>query len=182
MLVLFDLNGTLLDPGDRRDVLMAAVRLAWVHTMAGEFRPLAELLAAAGGGEPPEEMPPFPDVPPGLASLRREGHALAVLTNSARATAEQHLAGAGLREAFDTVIGADEIGAYKPDRRTYAHALDRLGAAPDRTWFVAAHDWDMVGAAAAGLRTAYLDRGGPAPVSVAPDRTITALPQLRDLE
>ena len=177
-LVLFDLNGTLLDPGPRKDLIQAAVRLAMIHQLGGEFRPLAELIEAAGG-EVPESMPPFPDVAGALDRLAGEGHRLAVLTNSARETGDGHLQRAGLRERFERVIGVDEVEAYKPDRRAYAYALDQLGAQPRDAWLVAAHDWDIIGAHAAGLRTAFVDRGGPAPATVAPDATVASLEELR---
>jgi 2-haloalkanoic acid dehalogenase type II len=176
-LVLFDLNGTLLDPGSAKAVLQAAVRLAMVHTLAGEFRPLAELLEAAGG-ETPQAMPAFADVPGGLDRLSAEGHRLAVLTNSAREVAEGHLEGAGLRARFERVVGVDAIGAYKPDRRTYAYALEQLDSRPEDAWLVAAHDWDVIGAHAAGLRTVFVDRGDPAPATVTPDRVVTGLAEL----
>ncbi len=80
-LILFDLNGTLLDPGAEKDKLQAAVRLAMIHTLADDFRPFAELLEAAGGTVP-TEMPPFSDVPEGLDRLERAGHRRAVLTNA----------------------------------------------------------------------------------------------------
>ena len=177
-LVLFDLNGTLLDPGPLGPALQQAVRLAMAHTLAGDVRPFAELVEAAGG-EVPEAMPPFPDVAPGLDRLRAEGHRLAVVTQSARATGEQHLSGAGLLDRFERVVGADEAGAAKPDLRVYAYALQALGGqAGEGTWLVAAHDWDVVGAHGAGLRTAFLDRGGPPPVSVRADRIVPALTEL----
>lgn len=63
--ITFDLNGTLLDPGEQADVLQDGVRLAMAHTLADDFRPFAELLEAAGG-EVPESMPPFGAVVAGL--------------------------------------------------------------------------------------------------------------------
>jgi 2-haloacid dehalogenase len=175
--VLLDLNGTLLDPGPAGPDIRAAVRLAIVHGMAGEYRPLGELIEAVGG-EVPAAMPPFPDVTPGLERLRAAGHAPVVLTNSARATAEAHLEGAGIRGRLDAVIGTDELGVHKPGRGAYLGALARLGADPADAWMVAAHDWDVVGAHLAGLRTAYLDRGGPRPVSIRVDREAGALDEL----
>ena len=176
-LVLLDLNGTLLDPGRSQEAVTAAVRRAMIHTLAGAFRPLADLLSAVGGTLP-EAMPPYPDVPPGLERLGAAGHRLAVLTNSARETAEAQLAKAGIRDAFEQVIGADQIGAHKPDPRTYAFALDRLGAVPDDAWLVAAHDWDVIGARVAGLRAAFVDRGGPRPVTVDVQATVARLDEL----
>lgn len=176
-LVLFDLNGTLLDPGNRADALHSAIRLAMAHTLAADFRPFAELLEASGSSVP-EEMDPFPDVASGLDRLRDAGHRLAVVTNSARRTGEQHVERAGLGDAFERVVGVDEVGAYKPDGRVYAYALEQLGAAAGDSWFVAAHDWDIVGAANAGLRTAFVARGGPEPVTVRADRTVAAISEL----
>ncbi len=176
-LVLFDLNGTLLDPGAHSGGIQAGVRLAMVHTLAGEFRPLAELVEAAGG-EVPDVMAPFPDVQAGLDRLAAAGHRLAVLTNSARATGERHLTTANLRSRFEVVIGADDASTYKPDRRAYAYALERLGADAAESWLVAAHDWDIIGAHASGLRTAFVDRGGPRPATVSPDVSVTSLDDL----
>jgi len=177
-LVLFDLNGTLLDPGDAREHLQGAIRLAMAHTLAGDFRPFAELLEAAGG-RVPESMEPFEDVPEGLDRLSAAGHRLAVVTNSARETGTEHLRRAGLLDRFERVVGVDEVGAFKPDRRVYAYALEQLGSESHATWFVAAHDWDIVGASGAGLRTAFVDRGGPPPVTVSPDQVIDAVTDLR---
>jgi len=176
-LVLFDLNGTLLDPGKQLPVLQRAVQLAMAHTLAGDFRPFGELLEAAGG-ETPDEMPAYDDAAPALARLDEAGHRLAVLTNSERATAERHLARARLDSAFERVIGTDEIGAYKPERGVYLRTLELLDADAGDTWLVAAHEWDLVGAHSAGLRTAFVDRGLPAPSTITPDRSLTTLTEL----
>ena len=176
-LVLFDLNGTLLDPGKQLPVLQRAVQLAMAHTLAGDFRPFGELLEAAGG-EVPAEMPAYDDGAPALRQLEKAGHRLAVLTNSERATAERHLTGAGLDTFFERVIGTDEIGAYKPERGVYLRALELLGADASDAWLVAAHDWDLVGAHSAGLRTAFVDRGLPAPSTITPDRSLATLTEL----
>ena len=173
-LVLFDLNGTLLDPGPAKDKLPSAVRLAMAHTLAGDFRPFTELLDAVGAALP-TAMPAFPDVAEGLAGLERQGHRLVVLTNSARETGEQQVRSAGLGDFFARVIGVDEVGAYKPDRRAYAYAMSEMGAEARDTWLVAAHDWDLIGAHGSGLRTAFVDRGGPRPVTIQPDRDVGSL-------
>jgi HAD superfamily hydrolase (TIGR01509 family) len=176
-LLFFDLNGTLLDPGAGSEAIQKAVRLAMIHTMAGEFRPLAELVHAVGG-EVPDEMDPFPDVPGGLIRLRDAGHRLAVLTNSAAETATAHLERAGLLACFERVVSVEEVQAYKPDRRVYEHALRELDAPAGEAWLVAAHDWDVIGAHHAGLRTVFVERGGPQPLTVEPDLTVPSLDEL----
>jgi 2-haloacid dehalogenase len=176
-LVAFDLNGTLLDPGEHSGQLQRAVRLAMAHTLADDIRPFDELMVAAGGASP-EAMPCFADVPGALRRLASDHHRLAVVTNSARATAERQLQHAGLLDAFERVIGTDEVGAFKPSRLVYAHALTQLGVLAEEAWFVAAHDWDLVGAHAAGLHTVFVDRGGPPPVTITVDRTVADLSEL----
>ena len=168
-LITFDLNGTLLDPGDQSDLLQDAVRLAMAHTLAGDFRPFSELLEAAGG-RVPDEQPPFPDVEPGLERLAAAGHRLAVITNSARETGEQHLERAGLLPHFERVAGVDEARAYKPDRRAY----DLVPG----DWHVAAHWWDVLGAACAGRKTVYVARQGPLPPTARADLVVDRIDEI----
>ena len=54
------------------------------------------------------------------------------------------------------MLSAPESGVYKPDARAYRYGLSRAGV--DEAWFVAGHWWDVAGAAAAGLRTAWVSR------------------------
>ena len=42
--LLFDLNGTLLDPGERADELKQAVTLAMADTLSGGYRPFGAFL------------------------------------------------------------------------------------------------------------------------------------------
>jgi 2-haloacid dehalogenase len=75
--------------------------------------------------------------------------------------AESKLEATGIRAFFDFVAGTDEVEAFKPDPRVYALGLERAGS--DDVWMVAAHAWDLMGAARAGMRTAYLARLQPWP-------------------
>lgn len=157
--VLFDLNGTLLDPAAiGPDVLDRAILSAMTLNHVGEYRPFPELLEAAGGalGAP---MPAYPEAPAALDLLAAAGFALAVLTNSPTATAEAGLTAAGLRERFAHVIGTDQVGVYKPDARVYRHGLAVVGAAPADATMLAAHWWDLRGARAVGMGVAWVGRG-----------------------
>jgi 2-haloacid dehalogenase len=183
MWVLFDLNGTLVDPSvlaeplgvgagfvdaafDEANAAAMVVTLGGVET---EFKALLEsalrrrLAAAAESADGvPEalerlaEMPAYPDAADALARLADAGCELGVLTQSSVAAAETVLAATGLRDRFAFVASAPEGGAYKPDPRAYRHGLARAGA--DTAWFVAGHWWDVAGATAAGLRGAWVAR------------------------
>lgn len=202
-LVLFDLNGTLTDPGalgtpwrapDLGDeALAAAIQSAMVDTILGRFREFREHVESGlrsrvrerGLDESRVEeameiaaaLPAFPDTPGALERLAAAGHRLAVLTNSGADAGRRTLEAAGLAERFDRILGVDAVRAFKPHPSTYAYALDELAVAPGEVTFVAAHAWDLAGAASAGMRTALVRRGGgsppvyPQPDVEAPDLT-----------
>lgn len=206
--VLFDLNGTLVDPGAMTatwpagrglalSILDEAVMQAMVDTITGEFREFPDYLRAAfehraalaGLGEDAVEagihaaqvLPPFPDAAAALASLRAAGMRVGVLTNSTAAAAARTLEAAGLHEHVEAVLGADSVGAYKPDPRVYGRAFEGLGAEDGEPWLVAGHWWDVTGAKRAGMRTAWIGRdegvllpGLPAPDVLAPDLATAA--------
>jgi FMN phosphatase YigB (HAD superfamily) len=50
--------------------------------------------------------------------------------------------------------------AWKPAAAAYRFAASRLGVEPREAMMVASHPWDINGALAAGMRAAYVARGG----------------------
>ncbi|HEX6021257.1 MAG TPA: HAD family hydrolase [Solirubrobacter sp.] len=180
MWVLFDLNGTLVDPSGLVDdapeigvtALDEANMMAMVTALAGasaEFKPLLEAALRRGlerAGRDPSlvteavsrlpSMPAYPEVPDALSALRSGGVQLAVLTQSSADAAETVLANAGLRDHFELVLSAPDSGAFKPEDLAYRYGLEQCNAT--EAWFVAGHWWDIAGAAFAGLRTAWISR------------------------
>ena len=178
--IVFDLNGTLLDPAAiGADALDEAILAGMTLNHVGEYRPFPELLRAALGRRHPAQvdalmeaaarMPAFPEAEEALDTLAAAGFALAVLTNSPTATAERGLRAAGLRERFARVVGTDQVGVFKPDPRVYRHGLMALGAEPGDATMVAAHWWDLRGARAAGMRVAWVGRREEALTALLPD-------------
>lgn len=102
-----------------------------------------------------ERLDPFPDVVAALAALQ-PSFRLVVLSNGDPDMLERGTAHVGF--PFDLVLSVAEAGAFKPHAATYAMACERAGVAPDRVLFVANHAFDCVGAKAAGMRTAFVDR------------------------
>ena len=49
-------------------------------------------------------------------------------------------------------------GAFKPHHSTYTKAAEIAGVKLDEVLFVANHAFDCIGAKAAGMRTAFIDR------------------------
>jgi 2-haloacid dehalogenase len=110
------------------------------------------------------QLDPWPDVRGGLDALRRE-HVTASLSNGHVALLIDLARHGDLR--FDCVLSAELANAYKPAPHTYLTAAKLLDVEPSELMLVAAHPWDLEGARAAGLRTAFVDRPlehGPAAV------------------
>ncbi|GAB2971250.1 haloacid dehalogenase type II [Amycolatopsis acidiphila] len=108
-------------------------------------------------------LPAWDDSVAGLRRLR-EHHVLAALSNGGFALMTNLVKAADL--PFDCILSAELAHAYKPDARVYRTAAGLLDVRPDEVLMVAAHGWDLEGAAAAGLRTAFVER----PREKGPDR------------
>lgn len=107
-----------------------------------------------------DDLEPFPDAVPGLERLREAGHALAVFSNGSPRMLRSLMQATGLGEHFREVISVDEVGAYKPSPKVYRHAARRLGRPIGEVRLVSSNPFDVVGAEAAGMRAAWIDRSG----------------------
>ena len=105
-----------------------------------------------------ERLRPFPDVVEALSRLREQGYRLVVLSNGDPDMLARGVPFSGTDPLFDRVISVAEAGSFKPHAVTYRTAVALLGASPQEVLFVANHAFDCVGAKAAGLRSAFVDR------------------------
>jgi 2-haloacid dehalogenase len=100
-------------------------------------------------------LDPWPDVRAGLDALRRD-LVTATLSNGHLALLVDLMRHGALR--VDCVLSAELAHAYKPAIEPYRAALRLLGLEPGEVMMVAAHPWDLAGARAAGLATAFVER------------------------
>ena len=100
-------------------------------------------------------LKPFPEIPAALDRLRTR-YKIAVLSNGDPDMLEAAKPHHGLR--YDATISVAEANAFKPHAATYTKAAEILGQRMDEILFVANHEFDCVGAKAAGMRTAFIDR------------------------
>ena len=116
-------------------------------------------------------LPAHADVQQALQSLRDHGLHLTALTNGSLDTAKQQLQSAGLADCFDAIMAVEEVKRYKPAPEPYRMVAERLGIATAEMTMVAAHAWDIAGAASAGCRTAFVTRPGKVlnPAGIQPD-------------
>jgi 2-haloacid dehalogenase len=125
-------------------------------------------------------LAPFPEVPGVLARLRQAGHKTAILSNGTPAMLEAIVGAAGLGAMFDAVLSVEEIGAFKPDRRVYQLAVDRLGCPAGAIAFQSSNAWDAHAASAFGMQVVWCNRYGQRRERLpgAPDREIATLADL----
>ena len=102
-----------------------------------------------------ERLKPFPEVPAALDRLRKK-YKLAVLSNGDPDMLEAAKPHHGI--AFDALISVAAANAFKPHIATYTKAAEIMGVRMDEVLFVANHEFDCVGAKAAGMRAAFIDR------------------------
>ena len=148
-----------------------ALAATGVRLPDGQVRRLVELY---------DHLPPFPDAVPALRALAGLGYELAVFSNGTPAMIRNCLDNSGLGGFFGQQISADEVRAFKPSPAVYRHAAGRLSLPAGQVRLVTSNAFDSVGAGAAGMRTAWVNRSA-APfdtIGTQPDLTVPALHRL----
>jgi len=175
----------------------AGCRDAFAMAAAGDFKPFTTVLEAAldqvlaeQGLNPPEHdrqalvkglgtLDARPDAGAAFQTLVSAGIPLLALSNGARSATQSLLERAGLANLVQTIVSVEEVKLSKPRAEVYEHAAREASVATGELALVAVHPWDINGAAAAGLVTAYLEAERPYSKAMrAPDvtgRTLTEL-------
>lgn len=141
------LGGVVQRGGDHRD----AFRVLGVHDWADRE---SEVQRVYGGFT---RVDLYPDSLPAIAALRARGYGIAVIGNQP-ATRTAELQRLGVRA--DVMAMSDALGVAKPDGAFFARCCELLNAAAQSITYVGDRvDNDVVPAAAAGMRAAWLRRG-----------------------
>jgi pyrophosphatase PpaX len=175
--VLFDLDGTLLDS---IELIITSARYAfeklgreWISdaewaagigiplfTMFGRYaRDAADLAAFIAAyrefqlAHHDRLIRCYDDVADTIATLRRRGHELAIVTSKSEALAMRGLVHVTLASAMDTIVGCDASPRHKPDPEPVRIALHRLACPPEEAVFVGDSVHDILAGNAAGVRT-----------------------------
>ncbi|MFJ2174817.1 HAD family hydrolase [Streptomyces sp. NPDC101062] len=102
----------------------------------------------------------FPDSLAALDLLAAD-YRQAVLSNASIINQDRKLRVLGVRDHFEAVLCAAELGVSKPDAAAFHAACDALALEPGEVAYVGNEpDIDAGGATAAGLAGVWLDRGG----------------------
>ncbi|MEW2069751.1 HAD family hydrolase [Streptomyces sp. NPDC007346] len=102
----------------------------------------------------------FPDVLPVLDRLAPD-YRHAILSNSSTPNQHRKLTALGVRDRFEAMVCAVELGISKPEAGAFHAACEALALEPHEVAYVGDEpDIDASGAVAAGLRGIWLDRRG----------------------
>jgi 2-haloacid dehalogenase len=161
-------------------------------TLTGDYVPFGELgaavlrmIGATEGIHVPDSdilmvkeaiatLPAHAEVPAALSRLRTAGFRMFTLTNNPKATCEMQLRKAGIAHLFDGQFSVDDgVRRYKPAREVYCAVEEAVGVPASQLWLIACHTWDVLGASAAGWKTALILRPGNAPLRVGGQPLIT---------
>jgi pyrophosphatase PpaX len=180
--VLFDLDGTVIDSGA---IILASMRHAAKEVLGTEV-PDEELMAAVGGPGLEAQMhalapdrveelvsvyrahnEPLHDglaccsgIDDVLVRLKDEGRRLGIVTAKRRKTVELAFDQVPIAHLFETVVGGDETERHKPDPEPLFLALERLGAGADDAAYVGDAPFDIKAAKSAGLFSVGVTWGG----------------------
>jgi len=130
-----------------------------------------------------QNLRPFPDVIPGIEALKSGGHRLVAFSNGVEATARTLLDRAGVLPHLKEVISVDDLKTFKPDPQVYEYLARRLGTQPSETWLISSNPFDVIGAKATGLKSAWVQRNPNTrfdPWDIEPDLVVEDLEQLAE--
>jgi 2-haloacid dehalogenase len=122
----------------------------------------------------------FPEVAGVLKQLKDAGIRNAILSNGTPHMLEAVVKSAKLDGLFDAVLSVEQVGVYKPDRRVYQLAVDRLGVSASTISFQSSNAWDAYAASAFGMHVVWCNRYGQRRERLpgAPDHEIKSLADL----
>jgi pyrophosphatase PpaX len=179
--VLFDLDGTLIDSGP---MILASVKHA-ARTVLGREVPDEQVLAAVGGpglveqmraldetrvdelvrtyrehNEPLHaELRPCDGVEGLLETLHAEGRRLGVVSAKLSRTIQLAFDVLPIAHYFEVVVGSDATERRKPDPDPILHALELLGARPEEAAYVGDSPYDVRAAKAARVHAVAVTWG-----------------------
>jgi pyrophosphatase PpaX len=182
-IVLFDLDGTLIDSGP---LILASMQHA-VRTVLGREIPVEELGTTIGGqgivaqmtaidadhadelldvykehnDGLHETLEAFDELLELLPGLRAEGRKLGIVTAKRHRTVDLALARfPALASSFDVVVAHEDTDRHKPEPDPVLLAVEKLGGSPEEAAYVGDSPFDIGAAKAAGVFAIAVGWGG----------------------
>jgi len=119
----------------------------------------------------------FPAAAACVARLRG-AFALGIASGSLHEEIADILRANNLQQAFEVVVGADDVAQSKPAPDSYAAAVERLGVRPQDAVAIEDSHWGLTAARAAGLRTIAITTSYPRHALQTADAVIDSLDEV----
>ena len=103
-------------------------------------------------------LSPFPEVADTLQRIKAGGLKTAILSNGTPRMLQAAVQNAGIHHLLDTILSVEEVGVFKPDRKVYQLAVDRLGYEARAIAFQSSNAWDAWAASAFGMQVVWCNR------------------------
>lgn len=104
------------------------------------------------------ELPVYPDVTRALDEIAAQGFQIAACSNGTENAVRKLLEHAGILPHFSKIVSVDPIRTFKPDPAVYEYLVAELHARRDNVWLISSNPFDIIGARACGVRTAWVQR------------------------
>jgi len=104
------------------------------------------------------QLPAYPDVGSALDELAARGFTIVACSNGTESAVRGLLDRAGVLPYFSKIVSVDPIRTFKPDPAVYEHLVAELRARREMVWLISSNPFDVIGAKACGLRTAWVQR------------------------
>jgi 2-haloacid dehalogenase len=163
-----------LPPAGLEGWFAAGLRDAFALSSAGDFQPFLHVLGGALDQVLAEQhltpskaacarlldgmrhLPARPDARDAFEVIVKAGLRIIALSNGSSASTQSLLRAAYLDHLVERIVSVEDVKLFKPRREVYAHAAQVTKVKAKRLALVAVHPWDINGAKAAGLTTAYV--------------------------
>jgi len=129
-----------------------------------------------------QELPAYPDVAVALDELAAQGFTIAACSNGTVSAVRASLGNAGILPCFTKIVSVDPIRTFKPDPAVYEYLASELHARKEMVWLISSNPFDVIGAKACGLRTAWVQRDPKRvfdPWEYEPDAVVHSLAELK---
>ena len=131
-----------------------------------------------------QRLPAFPDVTRALDELAARGFTIAACSNGTEGAVRGALDYAGVLQRFSKIVSVDPLRTFKPDPAVYEYLVAELRAPREVVWLISSNPFDVIGAKACGLRTAWVQRDPKRvfdPWEFKPDAIVHSLAELKSI-
>jgi 2-haloacid dehalogenase len=129
-----------------------------------------------------QQLPAYPDVAGALDELAAQGYKIAACSNGTVSAVRGSLDHVGILPRFSKIVSVDPIRTFKPDPAVYEYLVTELRTQKEGVWLISSNPFDVIGAKACGLHTAWVQRDAKRifdPWEFEPDVVVQSLAELK---